>query len=157
MLILLTMSALANPAPDGSEVSPPQPVAIDVDALFSGEPGEGQRRCRSEKPDVVFVSQSYTGGPPPPPGMVTSSTLLIIDGVVVEARQVRAEEPAPPPIVTVEAQSGPSPMPVGEFGAVSRAPASVVLSRVDGAPIRGDEKRLAVTWTCEWKLHPPRP
>lgn len=82
---LFTALSLAAPPTDAPAVPPPEP--IDVAALFEGLPGEGLTRCRSEQPDVAYLSHRYTGGPQPYPGMVVRSGDDVPAGAAVEGRR----------------------------------------------------------------------
>ena len=143
----------ASEGPDAAK----EPEKVDVKALFTGPPTEGQRRCRSKKPDVAYITHGYTGGPVPYPGMVVSTSSLIIDRVEIDRTQVKAEQLSPPPKVKVQLIEQETLQQATQVGDTTRVREKVVLLRTEGGPVVGDEERLEVTWICETVMHPPRP
>ncbi|MEZ4316299.1 MAG: hypothetical protein R3F61_02295 [Myxococcota bacterium] len=132
---------------------------VDVDALFATPPGEGQIRCRSVDPDIVYVAESYVGGPVPPRGMLVQTTRWFLDGEEVATIVDRAGEPAvsagpflrltePRVLETVRSDD-----PVS----VVRNTETGVLVWSDGSPVVGDATRVELTWMCEWAEYPARP
>lgn len=151
---LFTALSLAAPPTDAPAVPPPEP--IDVAALFEGLPGEGLTRCRSEQPDVAYLSHRYTGGPQPYPGMVVRSSRLFIDGELVEAIQEREGEAPAARAIRIEVVPSEVVSPARQAGVLVTTSQRVRLSRADGSPLAG-KPVLELVWDCETALHPPRP